>query len=204
MTKIYKFQTLEEKMHILQKQIESVEAICIADILSILSGKGRPFLLLLVSLFFCQPLQIPGLSTPFGLLIAFIGLRMLFGKGIWLPKLLLIKKISTHTLQRVIEKTLSLTSKIKSWIHPRLNGVCHSMFMQKLHGVMFFILGVILALPLPIPFSNLIAAWSIFLIAFGILEDDGVFVLIGYLLSVITMIFMIVIGMQIKRGFENS
>lgn len=198
MNKHYAFETLEKKIEILQNEIESVEVFSIAEILRILSGKGRPFLLILLSLLFCQPIQIPGLSTPFGLAIALIGLRMVFGKGIWLPKRLLSKKISTHLLKKVIQKTLATIGKVKSWVHPRLDWVCHSTVMQKLNGVMIFILGLILALPLPIPFSNLTIAWSIFLISLGILEDDGIFVLLGYLLFLITFVVILIIAMQIQ------
>ena len=63
------------------------------------------------------------------------------------------------------------------------------------------ILGIFLALPLPIPLSNLTAAWSIFLIALGILEDDGVFVLIGYLISFLTIIVFIIMTTSIRNYF---
>jgi hypothetical protein len=71
--------------------------------------------------------------------------------------------------------------------------------MEKMHGLMICILGLLLALPLPIPLSNLTAAWSTFLIALGILEDDGASVLAGYLISLLTIIFFIVMGIKAKE-----
>jgi hypothetical protein len=201
MVKINKFRTLEEGLLLLRQEAKG-KRLSVAEILRILSGKGRPLILILLSIPFCQPIQIPGLSTPFGIAIAFIGLRILFGKHIWLPKKLLAKKIPSATFDKITDKTLVLVRKIKPWIHPRLIWMCHSPFMEKGNGLMTIILGIFLALPLPIPLSNLTAAWSICLVALGVLEDDGVVVLSGYLLSLITVLFFLVIGLTTKNIFQ--
>ncbi len=200
MGKIKNFLTLEESVLLLQQEAKGAE-LSIVEIFRILSGRGRSLILMLLSIPFCQPIQIPGLSIPFGLVIAFIGLRMMFGEHVWLPKKLLAKKISSHTLEKVTNTTLALIRKIKPWIHPRLIWMCQSSFMEKGNGLIVFILGFFLALPLPIPLSNLTAAWSIFLVALGILEDDGVFVVIGYVLSFMTVVFFLFMGLTIKNIF---
>ena len=203
MVKVKKFRTLEEVILLLQQQAKDAP-LSIAEILRILSGKGRSLILILLSIPFCQPIQIPGLSTPFGVAIAFIGLRIVFGKRIWLPKKLLAKKVPSLTFEKITDKTLALVRKIKSWIHPRLIWMCHSPCMEKGNGLIIFILGIFLALPLPIPLSNLIAAWSIFLVALGMLEDDGVIVLIGYLLFLLTVMFFLLMGLTVKNIFQVS
>lgn len=169
------------------------------EILHILSGKGRILILLLLSLPFCQPLQIPGLSMPFGLVIAFLGLRMALGKHAWLPKSILKKTVTSHTLQKITEKTLRLIEKMKRWVHPRLIWMCQGPVMQIVNGLIIALLGIFLALPLPIPLSNMSAAWSIFLIGLGLLEDDGVFVLVGYIISLLTVVFFIAVTLSITR-----
>lgn len=73
--------------------------------------------------------------------------------------------------------------------------------MEKVNGLAICLLGILLALPLPIPLSNLTAAWSILLIAFGILEDDGLFVIIGYLVALLTVLFFFVIAINVKNFF---
>lgn len=203
MVKIKKFRTLEEGILLLRQEGKD-SPLSIGEILRILSGKGRSLILILLSMPFCQPIQIPGVSLPFGLAIAFIGLRIVFGKRIWLPQKLLAKKIPPHTFKKITDKTVALVRKIKSWIYPRLIWMCHSPVMEKGNGLIIFILGIFLALPLPIPLSNLTAAWSIFLVAFGMLEDDGVLVLMGYLLSLLTVIFFLLMGVTIKNIFQVS
>lgn len=196
--KTKKFRTLEEKILFLQQEGKN-KSLSLAEILQVLSGKGQSLILILLSLPFCQPIQIPGLSTPFGLMVAFIGLRMAFGKKIWLPKKLLKKDIPKHSLNKITEKTLHLIRKMKPWIHPRFTWISRSFFMKKGNGLMIFVLGLLLALPLPIPMSNLTAAWSILLIAFGTLEDDGIFILTGYLVSLLTFVFFLMIALGIKK-----
>lgn len=182
--------TLEEGILILQKRGENA-SISVGEILQTLSGKGQSFILLFLSLPFCLPLQIPGLSTPFGLLIAFIGLRRAFGKRIWLPRSFLEKEIKPSTMRKITGKALWLVQKMKRWVHPRLAGLCHYPASQIVNSLLIAVLGLFLALPLPIPFSNLMAAWSIFFVAFGLLEDDGIFILMGYVIALLTLGFFI-------------
>ena len=173
----------------------------LGEILSTLSGKGRCLILILLSIPFCQPIIIPGFSIPFGLVIALIGMLLAFRKQIWLPERLLAKKIPQETLKKMTASAQKLVRKMQRWISPRFNGLCQSSFMQMTNGLLIVGLGIFLALPLPIPFSNLTAAWAIFLIALGIMEGDGLLVLIGYALSILTLIILIFIILSIKHLF---
>lgn len=198
MAKLKKFWTLEQGLALLQKQAKK-ESLTLKMILHALSGKGRSLSLILLSIPFCQPLQIPGISTPFGLLIAVIGSRIIFGKHIWLPQKIMEKRVSKTMFETLTKQILKLVRKMKIFIHPRLFWMCHSPWMEKINGLLIVILGLFLALPLPIPFSNMSAAWSILLISLGMLEDDGVVVFLGYVISLITMVFFLFMGIAVKR-----
>lgn len=201
MSKKKKFQSLEEGIILLQKEAKDAH-LSIEEILHILSGKGRSLILILLSIPFCQPIQIPGSSIPFGIAIACIGIRIAFGKHNWLPKTILKKKVSSHHLMKITDKVLIIIRKIKRLLHPRLLWLCNSSYMEKTNGFMIFLLGCFLALPLPIPFSNITAAWAIFLIALGMLEDDGLFILFGHLFFLITIAVFLFIGFTAKSLFQ--
>ena len=203
MVKIYEFRTLEEGLLFLGQKIKKAP-LSLREILGVLTGKGRCLLLVLLSIPFCQPLQIPGLSLPFGLLVAFIGLRMCFGKHVWLPKTLLDKTISQKVFEKLSKTVFKFEKKIRSWIHPRCLWICHSSFCEKLNGLVIGLLGVLLALPLPIPLSNLLAAWSILLIAIGMLEDDGAFIVAGYIVTIITLVFFFYMLFSLKHVVQAS
>ena len=48
---------------------------------------------------------------------------------------------------------------------------------------------LLMSLPLPIPLTNLVPAYAILFLAIGLLEFDGLFILIGYGMTVATTIF---------------
>jgi hypothetical protein len=200
MKKIKTNSTIEEDILLLQEKGKN-SSISIGEILNILSEKGQSLIILFLSLPFCQPLQIPGLSTPFGLAIAFLGLKMAFGKYAWLPKGILAKSITPQTLQKISEKLLWLLKKMNYWIYPRITWLCYNPSVHIINGLLISILGILLALPLPTPFSNLMAAWSILFIGLGLLKDDGIFILIGYFVSLFTFGYFVAMVLLIKSIF---
>ena len=184
-------QTLEESF-VRLLEISQKRSVTIRMLFDILSGRGYPLLLVLLSLPFCQPLQIPGFSTPFGLIIAFMGVRLGFGHRIWLPQSVLDKKLSRTFLQKAITNCLWLIHKARRFLRPRLVIVCRHPFFHAVNGAFIALLGILLALPLPIPLTNLVAAWSILCISLGLAEDDGVVVCIGYGITLLCLLFFFV------------
>lgn len=176
------------------------------EIFSILAEKGYAALLVILSLPFCLPVQIPGFSTPFGIALGLLGLRIGLGKQPWWPEFILTRKLSSETVHNITEKTISAVKKMQKVTHPRLyfftkNPICH-----RLNGLLVFILAILLALPLPIPLTNLLAALPIFFIGIGILEDDGLFIILGYIFSLICFAFFFSLyffsAYLIKTGME--
>lgn len=196
-----KYRSLEAALAIIVKKSKIHPSLTLNEIFGDLSGKGRAFILIFLSLPFCQPIQIPGLSIPFGIVIAFIGMRMAFGKHIWLPKKILLKKIPSKKVQKIAKIFLKVIKKVSKFIHPRMNWLCTHRAMEISNGLLIFLLGLALALPLPIPLTNIAAGWSICLLTLGILENDGVFVLIGYAISILTLIFFILLIFSIEQFF---
>jgi hypothetical protein len=182
--------SFEESIRILKEKAEH-ETVYLHTIFDVFGGRGYPLVIMCLSLPFCLPLQIPGFSTPFGLLIAFLGLRMLFGHRVLLPKRLLQKSISRKTLDKILDPSLKLVKKIKRFSRPRLIWLHDNIVMYIVNGFLTCVLGLLLALPLPIPLTNIISAWAILLIHFGLLEDDGVFILVGYLIAALCFGFFI-------------
>lgn len=192
----YQVRSLEDNLLLILDKVDG-RTITLETLVNSLSGRGYPLILILLSLPFCQPIQIPGFSAPFGILIALSGLRMAFHKRPWWPQWLLKKEISFKTLEKIIHKSLWLIKKIKRFVHPRLVWICYNPILQRLHGVVIAMLGIFLALPLPIPFTNLIAAWAILFIGLGLLEDDGLLVSLGYVLALACLAFFIIIGFSL-------
>lgn len=176
---------------LLIENAKAVPHLTVKEIVIPLSKRGFPLVVIFLSLLFCQPFQIPGLSTPFGLIIAILGLQIMLGKPIWLPQKLMSKSISSKTVQKLATKTQQLMKKMGRWLHPRLPILVLVGSKPIFYGSLSFVLGLALALPLPIPLSNLAVGWSLLLTSIGLLYDDGLWVLIGYVFSLITILFFI-------------
>lgn len=145
---------------------------------------------LLLSTPFLQPVPLLGLSTPLGGLLALLGLLQVLGKGqAALPRRLLDRPIETETIQKILyycEKLLLSLEKVPHWelgrgarilAHPRALG-WHIVFMS-----------VVLALPLPIPFSNSVPAWGIVFSCLAMIEFNGIFVALSYVLLIANVTF---------------
>ncbi len=196
-----KRKTLDLSLNCLLEKAKNQTSVSFEEILTLLSGNGRFVFLVFLSLPFCQPIQIPGMSIPFGLLISFMGLKLALGKQVFFPKKFLGKEISSAKIKKIIQRIFKVTQKIKKFTHPRLRYFCEFKGQSLVNGTLICLLGVFLALPFPIPFTNLVAGWSIFLLSLGKLEDDGLLILIGYLMSLLTFLLFVCLFISAKLMF---
>lgn len=177
--------------------------ISVENLLKGLEKKGQAALLILLSLPFCQPIQIPGFSTPFGIILAFIGTRIAFGHRIWLPKYILDKKISYHHLEKIASVSIKITDKLRYFVYTRFSHLVKNPILQIMHGLTIAMLGLILALPLPIPLSNILAAYPLAIFGLAILEDDGVAILVAYGLSFLCFFVLALLIWLGKEGLAS-
>jgi hypothetical protein len=156
----------------------------------LLKERGFITLVLILSLPFIQPIPVPGLSILFGLAIFMLGLRIALGRHAGLPQSLRRKELETATLVKMIETARKIFAKIERLFRRRLSLLVVQPG-QALAGVALMANGVALALPLPpvILFSNGLPAMSVFLICLGLLERDGLLVLLGHVFAIITWLY---------------
>ncbi len=197
-----KYKNLEESILEL-KEIAKERMVKVRDLLQVFGGRGTLLLIIFLVIPFCLPIQIPGLSTPFGIAILFISLRMSMRHKIWLTKGILEHEIKTKHLDLISDWGLWFIKKLKRITHPRLKWIGNTDYLFRLHCIIIALLALVLALPLPIPLSNLFAAWAIFFICLGLVEDDGLFVIIGYILSILTFFLFSYIFIFLKSHLFN-
>lgn len=172
-----------------------VETVTLREVIGVLHGRGFLLLLLLLALPFTTPVPLPGVSTPFGLIIGLIGLRLACGEKPWLPA----KLLDTRLPPKVFKKVFAITQKIilafERMLRPRLLWVTGTAWSERLHAVPIVLCALFLLLPLPIPFSNTLPAWAILLMAAGLLERDGGFILAGYAVTLLSVAFFGALGL---------
>lgn len=150
------------------------------ELVKFIGPRSRALISLIFSIPFLLFIPLPGLSTLLGFLIAVCGYSIAFHKGIWFPKWMLKKKISGKLLCQAFQKGEAILIKIERAFRPRALFLTKHPFIERINGFLIFFCALILMLPLP-PGTNFPPALSIFLLSIGILEEDGLFVILGYL-----------------------
>lgn len=150
-----------------------------------LKGRGFAMLLLLLALPFCF-VPIPGLSTPFGVAVFLIGIRIAAGQKPWLPEFIRRKNISPRRIAKLLEGAAKFACLMEKFVRPRMHFLQRWPGMMNLIGLAIVSGGLLLLLPLPIPFTNTIPAWAVVCLAAGMMERDGLLVLVGYIMTLVS------------------
>jgi hypothetical protein len=170
-------------------QIIAKRPLRLREMLVVMQGRAYMLLLILLSLPFCTPIPIPGLSTLFGGIIAVIGLRLSLRLDPWLPARILDAQIPPKLVSTLLHASRKTARGIEVLLKPRLSFLVDFLLLHHLYGAMIFISGLLLMLPLPIPFSNILPAITIIFLAAALLERDGYFVIAGVLAFVVDAAF---------------
>lgn len=178
------------------------KSLTVGELQTELRGRGVAMLLLLLALPFCF-LPVPGLSTPFGIAVLLIGTRLAFGQKPWLPEFIRNRRISEPRLVKVLAGGMRFARILEKVVRPRMHFLHHWPGMINLIGVGIVSGGLLLLLPLPIPFSNTIPAWAVVLLSAGMMERDGLLVLLGHLMTLVSWTFIILAWTLGAKGFES-
>ncbi|MDI1250356.1 MAG: exopolysaccharide biosynthesis protein [Lacunisphaera sp.] len=169
-------------------------AVTLREVLYTLGGRGYLLLVLLLALPFITPIPLPGLSTPFGLAIALIALRLSLGQRPLLSKNLQRKELPAGFIGKVFLLAEKVLRFFEKFLRPRLTYLTDTPLLAQLHAVLMLLAALTLLLPLPIPFTNSFPAWTILLVAAGLLERDGFFILAGYVVFAAGVLYFVFLG----------
>ena len=177
------------------------KALTLAELKHALEGRGSAMLLILLALPFCF-VAIPGLSMPFGIAISLIGACLVVGREPWLPRFIMNRRLSSTRSDQLLVGATKVARQLEKFVRPRLSFLHAGPGMLRLIGLGIVIAGVGLMLPLPIPFSNSIPAWAVVLLAVGMMEKDGLCVLLGHLTAMATWVFIGLTSAFAFGGFQ--
>lgn len=184
--------TNESLARALQQAIGTIQGstVTLRQLLALIGEQGLLFLCALLTIPFLIPVSIPGVSTVFGLAIILISVGVTLNRVPWLPRRVLDRPLQTASLVPTLYKGVHLVERMDRFIRPRLLMLTDGQMMNRLNGLALLFGGVLLIFPLGlIPFSNTLPAFGILALAVGILHRDGLFVLLGYVMLVATVVY---------------
>lgn len=179
----------------LRKQIKNLaeaaskeQGVCTDDLLFALGPRGHALFGLVLALPFLLPVPLPGLSTPFGFIVFFVGMGILLNKPPWLPKRLRRMKVPGRVLIQIDEKAGPKLERLEKFLRPRWFDFESGSPVSRVHGLLISFGAVLLALPAP-PGGNAPPAGAIIFFCVALLERDGLMTVLGVIALGISLTF---------------
>jgi hypothetical protein len=159
------------------------------------SGFGTIAGILTIPMLIPLPIPLAGFSTLVGSGIILVGCQLALGyEKPYLPQRIARIELSPAASQKLLKNINRLLQPLERMSRHRFSKVSNSGWGLRLTGVCLAWDALLMSLPLPIPLTNLVPAYTILFLAIGLLEFDGLFILIGYGMTVATTIFFVSIA----------
>lgn len=149
---------------------------------------------------FLIPVSIPGSSLPFGLAIALLNISLLLGGRNLLPGPVMNYQVSQESMIRILNGMKRILSGLERFSNPRFMVMTSTLTIKHFNSVIIIWCAFLLMLPLPIPLTDSLPAYSILFLAVGSLERDGYLILAGYVTAVLTSVYF---GLMILLGLAG-
>ncbi|MCL6611645.1 MAG: exopolysaccharide biosynthesis protein [Peptococcaceae bacterium] len=178
------------------------EGLTLGELLERLGPRGLLALCMVLTVPFLLPASVPGSSTPFGLVIALIGLQVAAGRSPRLPGRMVDRPIAAENLLPVLQKGAWLFGRMERVARPRLPALTRGRTPARINAMVMVISAILLMAPLPLPFSNTLPAYGVLFLAAGSLERDGCLVLAGYLMVALTAVYFGLLALLGMAGLQ--
>ena len=171
------------------------------EFLDLIGEQGGLISCLILVAPFLLPVSIPGSSLPFGLAIILINIAILTKTHPLIPKMVMEYKISQSTMVSLLNGMNRILKGLEKFVKPRLNIVTRP-YMDQINNVFMIFCAFLLMLPLPVPLTDFLPAYSILFLTLGSVENDGYMVIAGYLMALITAIYFLLIAILGISGIK--
>lgn len=191
---------MKKDIHI-RKKLENIIAelpqdkLTLAEIRDSLGRDGMLLLVILLTVVFLIPVSIPGVSTIFGGTILLIGVSILLGWDLWLPKSFLKKELPAQSLKKAFHTGLKWLIRLEKISKPnRLTWITEGNVAHIINGLSIILAAILLMAPFGfIPFSNTVPAIALLFYAIGLLQKDGISIIWGHIFNLLTMIYFAIL-----------
>ena len=152
------------------------------DLIEMIGDRGFGLMLLTLALPAALPIPAAGYATPFGIVMALLGCQIILGRSHpWVPESFRKRAVPFKVLAFSVRNARLPLRAVEILIRPRLSGLARNRWF--LAGIGFIIVAMSISMSMPIPLTNTAPSFVIFILAAGILEEDGLMLLAGFLLA---------------------
>ncbi len=150
--------------------------------------------ILLAMIFFSLPVAIPlpyppGFTTVMGIPLIILAIQMLIGsKKVNLPQKISNYELKNSTLKAISDKVVPRLISVEKYVKPRLS-FAKSVYCEQFIGFISIIAGFSIALPIPL--TNALPALGVSIMALGLLNRDGIVIIVGFFITIIGLLVAI-------------
>ncbi len=164
---------------------DSRDRISVGDLLRAMESRAFGALLLVFAFPNMLPTP-PGTSGILGLPLLFLSAQMMLGQSPWLPDFIARRSMTRESFATLVGHAGPWLQRAERLLRARMLPFGHPA-VQRVIGGLCLLLSMLLALP--IPFANMAPAFALCIISLGVLERDGVWIMLGTLTAVAAIIF---------------
>ncbi|MCP4804827.1 MAG: exopolysaccharide biosynthesis protein [Proteobacteria bacterium] len=179
---------VEQSEHALSKELtDFVESLNGEDstmgaLVDTVGDRGFGLLLLILALPAALPIPAPGYATPFGLMMIGLGWQLAMGRETpWFPENVRKRTLSFKGISFSVRNGKWPLKAVEVLVRPRLSGLARNRTFLRLVAVTIMLMAASMSIPLPL--TNTAPSFVIFILAAGILEEDGLLLIFGMLLA---------------------
>jgi hypothetical protein len=172
------------------------ERIAIADMLETMRSRAFGALLMIFAFPNILPSP-PGLAGILGLPLMFLSAQMMLGMRPWLPGFIARRSMPRTGFAAMVTRINPWLARAERLLKARLRFLASPMAQRGI-GAICLVLSI--ALALPIPFANLAPSLAICLIGLGVLERDGVWILLGIAAAAGALLYVAGLGYALVKS----
>ena len=165
---------------------ESRERISVHDMVETMRARAFGALLLIFAFPNILPTP-PGTAGILGLPLLFLSAQMMLGLDPWLPGFIARRSMARGTFQALVERITPWLLRAERLLKARMELLAHPR-AQRLLGALCLTVSV--ALVLPVPFANLVPSVALCIIGLGVLERDGLWIVLGVLAALGSLVYV--------------
>jgi hypothetical protein len=166
-------------------------SVTLRELLAMLGEQGLLVFCGVLASPFLLPVTVPGMSTVLGIPMLLIGFAVMVSRVPWLPARILNRSLPAETVRTVLAKVRGWSERFEHLVRPRWLGLTGGTAINFLNGTLVLLAVLLLMAPIPlVPFINSLPALAILLLCFGMAERDGIVLTLGYLVTLVSAIYV--------------
>jgi len=165
---------------------ESRDRISVHDMVETMRARAFGALLLIFAFPNILPTP-PGTAGILGLPLLFLSAQMMLGLDPWLPGFIARRSMARSTFQALVGRITPWLLRAERLLRARGEVLAHPR-AQRLLGALCLVVSV--ALVLPVPFANLVPSVALCIIGLGVLERDGLWIVLGVLAALGSLVYV--------------